>query len=349
MTELSDCLATHQPTLLAFPEGVQLMPDPVSWALRIFEVNAQYSTLQIMKWDRDGISPEAYQSKKSSAGQGGAMASREDLYRLDQNDPQTFRTFLDGVQNGRAVHGRLELFKVFTDEIRSRQDVQWPFQIFRRFFYDALKRRHPLGFHATGSMWLSAGDSHYPPHMDIQDAVLMHLAGSKTIRLWPTPAEYLDQAVFSHEDLHGRMRSQPVEFTFQPGQIVFIPGGAVHEVIAHGNTPAVSVSLHMGSPYPLVILCQQLNKLSGREVAQLPDAMRTFDKDEAWYFEPSAFMDRGHAEAGEIPAALFEALLNVMQYEEHDQSELQGLLNRWWQSAVQASSYFCPYPREWRI
>ena len=347
MTQLANCLSTHTPKKIHLPGEAAGSADPIAWALDMFRTHSQHATLQMMKWARDGGLPPApdqapiLPASESLKAQWGAFCV------LDAHDPAAVSTFVSGLKNGQPVHGRLELFSLAADKFRHWSNVAWAFEFFARHFAAEMRLRHPLGFHAASTLWLSADKNVYPAHLDLQDGFLLHLAGKKHIKVWPTPEKYLHQAIFNHEDIEGRMASDPVEFDPQIGEVVFIPGGAVHQVNAAGREPVVSVSFHMGSPYPLLGLCCEINRLFGEECVYLPGHMRSSNKDSAYFFQPSGYVDRGFTRTDAIPDRLANDLLAVLESTRADRNQLRDLLSRWWQATSSTLSYQTPYPAQW--
>jgi hypothetical protein len=84
--------------------------------------------------------------------------------------------------------------------------------------------------------------------------------------------------------------SEPFDFELKPRQILLIPSGTMHEVISLGKEPAVSVSFHLDSLFPLPTLCIQLNKmLQGGSVSRPPN-MKSINKFKMYFFEPARFI-----------------------------------------------------------
>jgi hypothetical protein len=201
-----------------------------------------------------------------------------------------------------------------------------------------------MGSSCKGTLWLSCGEHCYAAHCDLMDGFLIHLAGQKRVRVWPLPKKYRKKILFNHSDFQGRMASEPIDFELQPGQILFIPSGAMHEVVAHGEQPAVSVSFHMGSPFPMPTLCAQLNRmLKGGEVS-LPPYMKATDKFNIYFFEPTRFIGQTGGPNQEMPAELMRALSGVLQSQQVDAQTMRTLLSAWWRFAMSRPVYQGPYP-----
>lgn len=193
-------------------------------------------------------------------------------------------------------------------------------------------------------MWMSCGKHRYEAHCDLFDGFLVHMSGYKRVRVWPVPKKYRQKVIFNHSDFEGRMASEPIDFELKPGQILFIPSGAMHEVVALGKQAAVSVSFHMGSPFPMPTLCIQLNKLlKGGEVS-LPPYMKSINKFKMYFFEPTRFIKKAGGLDDPMPEELFKALSGVLQSKHVDSKTMHKLLSYWWQIAMSRPIYQGPYP-----
>jgi hypothetical protein len=194
-------------------------------------------------------------------------------------------------------------------------------------------------------LWMSCGDHTYKAHCDLADGFLVHMHGRKRVRVWPVPVRYRDTVIFNYRDFDGRLSGEFIDFELEPGQILFIPAGAMHEVIACSGEPCVSVSFHMGSPHALLTLCAQLNMLvpGGGDIA-LPRGMRSTNKFEIFFFEPTRFIANPEKPSQEMPGELRQALLAQLRSKTLDEASLGGLLDSWWQIAQGDSVYLGPYP-----
>lgn len=103
----------------------------------------------------------------------------------------------------------------------------------------------------------------------------------------------------------------------------------------------------MGSPYPLLVLCSELNKLVGEECIYLPGHMQSLSKDSAYFFQPSDYVARGFSNTDIIPDRLVNDLLDVLQSEKTGRDQLRNLLSQWWKASAGTLSYQCPFPAEW--
>lgn len=140
------------------------------------------------------------------------------------------------------------------------------------------------------------------------------------------------------------MTSPPIDFELQPGQILFIPSGAMHEVVAHGKQAAVSVSYHMGSPFPMLTLCAQLNRMAPGGEISLPPYMQKTDKFNLYFFEPTRFIEKGGETGNGMPDELMKQLSGVLQSRRIDPKTMRALLSNWWRLAMSQTIYRGPYP-----
>jgi len=160
----------------------------------------------------------------------------------------------------------------------------------------------------------------------------------------PVPKKQRETIVFNHSDFEGRMASEPMDFDLKPRQVLFIPSGAMHEVISIGEEPAVSVSYHMGSPFPLPTLCIQLNKMLQGGSVSLATNMKSINKFKMYFFEPTRFISKTKDLVGEMPEELYQSLTDVLQPKNISETTMRGLMSSWWQIAMTQPLYQGPYP-----
>jgi hypothetical protein len=140
------------------------------------------------------------------------------------------------------------------------------------------------------------------------------------------------------------MASTPMDFELEPGQVLFIPTGAMHEVVAYGDQPAVSVSFHMGSPFPMLTLCAQLNLMvQGGKIA-LPPYMTKLDKFNLFYFEPARFIDKNRNPDDPMPERLLKELSGVLRSKKVDLKTMRRMLSNWWLLLLSRPMYQGPFP-----
>jgi hypothetical protein len=325
MPILTDCLETHTPRILDMPAGIPFPSDPVSWALEMLEADVVSADMQCMEQDPDNDSIQK-------------------ISFFDQNDPECFNRFSSGIHQGLPVHGNLELIDYRDDGGTLRKNAEWAWQVFNDEFKIGMAEKHSMGYYLKANLWMSCGEHCYKAHCDFADGFLMHITGSKHVRVWPVPEQFKQKLIYDHSDFEARMATEPLDFELKPGQILFIPASAMHEVVAHGEQPAISVSFHMGSPYPLVVLCDQLNKLKpGVEVFLPPHLSRNL-KFNLSFFQLSRFAHFGGGVDGKtVPPELSEALLSSLKSKKINSAEIKELLSVWWQLALNEPIYPGPW------
>jgi hypothetical protein len=324
VSELTECLQTHAPRVLDFPGDLAHPPDPVAWALDLFAANITQADMQSMEPGPGNQDPK--------------------LTYFDQRDPASFERFRLRIQNAQPVHGSLVLVDYCSGRGTVRDDADWAWQVFNDQFAAGLARCHPLGSYLKSNLWMSCGDHVYQAHCDLADGFLFHMRGRKRVRVWPVPQKYRRKLIFNHADFKGRMASEPIDFELEPGQILFIPSGAMHEVVAHGGPAAVSVSFHMGSPFPVLTLCAQLNRMVRGGEVTVPPYMKKTDKFNLYFFEPSHFTREAGGPPDDMPAELLKELAGVLQSKQIDAQTMRRLLSNWWRLASSRPLYQGPYP-----
>ena len=113
----------------------------------------------------------------------------------------------------------------------------------------------------------------------------------------------------------------------------------MHEVVVASARVSVSLSLHTGSPFPILELCRDLDHMIGRDGAFVPpQAMSRRDKFFVAYFEPARFRDQHRLDTMPEPlrAALSDALIRPAECSAED---LHRLLDAWWRHALSTPSY----------
>jgi len=325
MSEITECLNTLTPRVLDFPERIKPPPDPLTWALDLFKAAVVEADMQSIET-------------------GTESDQEQQISYFDQQDPATYQRFRKGILEGRAVHGSLELIDYRDDGGTLRDNADWSWQIFCDHFQKGLASYHPMGHYLKATLWTSCGEHRYKAHCDLADGFLVHLTGHKHVRVWPVPEQYLNKVLYDHSDFEGRMTSEPVDFELKPSQILFIPAGSMHEVVAHSGQASVSVSYHMGSPFPLMSLCTQLNQLQpGAEISLSQDLMG-LSKFDITFFQPSRFSQAGRGDDEAMPRELVEALLKVLKSSKLNSTSLHQLLSAWWRTARRQPVYPGPYP-----
>lgn len=328
MTELSDCLQTIIPKVLNLPVQNAYPCEPVPWALEMFFTCLSEADMQFRELSSGG--------------------SDSTLLYFDQKDPSSFDRFKHRIECAQPVHGSLPLIDYCacagTGDGSVRNNADWAWQIYNTHFEQGMTKRHLMGSYLRSTMWMSCGEHRYDAHCDLFDGFLFHMSGYKRVRVWPVQKEHRELIVFNHNDFEGRMAAKPIEFDLKPGQILFIPSGAMHEVISIGNEPSVSVSFHMGSPFPLLTMCIQLNKMLQGGSVSLPLDMQSINKFKMYFFEPSRFIKASDALDTPMPEELYKCLTAVLQSENIATKTMRGLLSSWWQVVIAQKLYQGPYP-----
>ena len=324
MSKLNDCLQTNTPVVFDFPGEINCPSDPVPWALDMFG---------------DSLIEADMQATETSSGK---KVSK--IVYFDQKDPASFERFKTGIENGQPVHGGLALIDFCVGDGSVRDNANWAWDVYDSQFAQGQAKCHPTGSYLRSTLWTSCGDHIYEAHCDLFDGFLLHISGRKRVRVWPVPIKYRKKVIFNHSDFKGRMATAPIDFEMEPGQVLFIPSGAMHEVIAHGAEPAVSVSFHMGSPFPMLTLCQQLNRMVQGDTLTLPPYMSKIDKFNLYFFEPSRFMKMARGADDGMPEELMKALLKVLKSKLIDMKTKRQMLTDWWTLVNSRTMYQGPYP-----
>lgn len=254
--------------------------------------------------------------------------------------PEIVRNVLTGIARGKAAHAAMELWHLDSFGERVADAASVPFKTFMtEAFEGPLRERNPLGHHAKLTLWFSADAHVYDAHCDVADGVLFQLTGRKTVEVWPVPEARRERALFDHAYRFEPAASRGERFEVAAGQALFIPAGAMHEVVVAPDQVSVSMSLHAGSPFPVLELCRDLSELGGPgEPFGLPAELRHRDKFRVLYFDPARF--RGEGARQGMPAALRHALLEVLIVPERlSREHAKAMLDEWWRRAVSTPCY----------
>ena len=324
MTELTDCLQTHEPKVMDYPGEIAHPSELVPWALEMFADSLLEADMQ---------SSESNSKKHNSK-----------VTYFDQKDPASSERFKHRIENAQPVHGGLALIDYCTGDGTLRDKADWAWQVYEKQFARGLEECHPMGSYLRSTLWMSRGNHLYEAHCDLTDGFLLHMGGRKRVRVWPVPKKYRQRMIFNHRDFKGRMASEPIDFELQPGQILFIPSGAMHEVIDRGEQAAVSVSFHMGSPFPMLTLCTQLNRMVQGGKISVPPYMRKIDKFNLFFFEPTRFIEKTADPDDGMPDRLLKELSGVLQSKQVDLITMRRMLSNWWRLAMSRPMYQGPYP-----
>ncbi len=324
MKDFGDCLSSREPRLLDLPSGFPMPADPVAWAHDV--LSAHPAELRLEARPRTvGVRVED-PSKALALGQDAA--------------PEQVRKMLTGISRGAAAHVAMELWHADSFGELVADPAAEPIKEFMtEAFGGRLQELNPLGHHLKLTMWFSADEHVYDAHCDVTDGVLFQLKGEKTVEVWPIPKGRVEKPLFDHAYRFSPMTTHGQRFTVCAGQALFIPAGARHEVVVGPGQVSVSMSLHAGSPFPVMELWHDLNHMSGHdEPFGLPEEMRHRDKFRVCYFEPSRFP--GKSRQMRMPGALRDALQEALVCPRGLSMERLGeLLDHWWRLATSKPCY----------
>lgn len=324
LQEFADCLSTSEPRLLDFPPEFPMPEDPVAWAHRVCSAHPGDLRIEAM--------PRTVGAQVDDPGKALSLAP--------DAGAELVRNVLTGIARGAAAHAAMELWHLDSFGERLGDPGAAPFKEFLvAAFERTLREQNPFGHHCKLTMWFSADEHVYDAHCDTMDGVLFQLVGHKTVEVWPVPRERGARPLFDHAYRYAPMESRGQRFEIGPGQALFIPSGAMHEVTVGPGQVSVSMSLHAGSPFPVLELCRDLNHLSGLgSPFTLPADMLHRDKFRIVYFEPAMYRDEA-GDAG-MPAVLRDALLHVLvRPKTFPDERLKELLDEWWRLASSTPCY----------
>jgi hypothetical protein len=329
LSALRDCLASSEPALLEIPPDFPMPPDPIAWARGVCSLHPEDVTAQAM--------PRTVGAK--------VQDSEKALTLAADAAPELVRNVLAGISRGAAAHASMEMWHADSCGERVADPAAVPFKDFIvESLEPCLRQLNPVGFYTKLTLWFSADEHLYDAHCDMADGMLFQLEGEKVVEIWPVPKERGQALLFDHGYGTSTMTVPGRRFRVSAGKALFIPAGAMHEVVVAPDQVSVSMSLHMGSPFPVMELCRDLNMMSGPEcVLGLPETMMRRDKFRVFYFEPGLFRD--HLQGEQMPGRLREALLNVITRPQgYSRGQLVELLDAWWRQALAAPCYPGPYP-----
>ena len=317
-TELRDCLLTSEPRLVDLSAAFPMPADPIAWAHAVCSAHSADIRAQAM--------PKTVGAKVDDPNRALTLAA--------DASPELVRNVLTGISKGAAAHAALELWHADSFKERVADPAAVPF---KDFVTDSLASRlaelHPFGYHTKLTLWFSADQHVYDAHCDVADGMLFQLAGEKVVEVWPIPDERAHQALFSHAYRFTPATARGQRFTVSAGQALFIPAGAMHEVVVASDQVSVSMSLHAGAPFPVIELCRDLNHMSGEgEPIGVPEDMLRRDKFHVIYFDPAMFL--GENRRDRMPDGLRVPLLDtLLRPQSYSRERLGELLDSWWRQA----------------
>lgn len=327
--EIRDCLLSREAKLLELPPEFPVPPDPVAWAHQVSSAHP------------DEIRAQAMPRTVGMAG----VAHDSALALAPDSAPELVQRVLAGIAQGAAAHASMELWHADSFGERIADAASLPY---KSFVCDLLGPRqralHPVGYYSKLTLWFSADEHRYAAHCDVADGMLFQLEGEKVVEVWPMPEDYGQRVLFDHAYATSPVITRGRSYTLSAGQALFIPAGAMHEVVAGADQVSVSMSLHTGSPFPVMELCRDLNYMSGAAgFFGLPAEMLHRDKFRVFYFAPAMFGAQNHRDA--MPEKLRDALLNAfVRPRGYSRERLSELLDAWWRDALITPRYPGPYP-----
>jgi hypothetical protein len=323
-TDLRDCLLSSEPRLLDLPAEFPMPADPISWAHAVCSAHPADIRAEAM--------PKTLGAKVDDPNRALSLA--------EGATPELVRNILTGISKGAAAHASMELWHADSFGERVADPVSVPFKNFvTNTLASRLGELHPFGYHTKLTLWFSADKHVYDAHCDVADGLLFQLAGEKAVEVWPIPDERAHQALFSHAYRFSPAATRGQSFHIRAGQALFIPAGAMHEVVVASDQVSVSASLHAGAPFPVLEMCRDLNHMSDQDEAiRLPEEMMRRDKFHVYYFDPAMFHGENRRE--QMPDALKTALLDaLLRPQGYSRERLGELLDFWWRQASSTPCY----------
>ena len=324
LRDFGDCLSTREARQLDLPPEFPMPGDAVAWAHGVCSAHPEDIRAEAM--------PRTLGAKVDDPGKALSLAP--------DAAPELVRKVLTGISRGAAAHAAMELWHHDSFGERVADPAALPFKGFMMDAFDErLREQNPVGHHAKLTMWFSADAHVYDAHCDVADGVLFQLKGKKVVEVWPVPDARGKQPLFDHAYRFAPLTSRGQRFEIAAGQALFIPAGAMHEVTVGPDQVSVSMSLHAGSPFPVLELCRDLDHMSGvGEPFGVPEEMRYRDKFRVSYFDPAMF--RGDDGKSGMPGLLRDALLGVLEFSPEISRERVGvLLDDWWRAALSRPCY----------
>ena len=323
MEKLTSLLLTSQPKVIKYTPNFLQGIDPVLWAANLCRKNA--------------LNGLRLQAKKSLFG-----AEFEDnvMVSCDPAHQDTMNGIVDHISNGTAGHANLELGHI--DCIARTSIFSGATKLYDNVFKDALNTAHPLGHYVKMILWFSASKHLYGAHSDLADGFLFQIAGKKHVKVWPLPDNCRDEVIYDHSDLAIRQSLPYKEFALQPGDVLFLPGGAAHEVTVDDGFSSVSLSYHLGCPYPLLVLLSDLKRSNAENNFTVADGDCLTQKFVIKFFNPGRHVNINETNVAHMLASLRDKLCSIIQTDCSD-AEFIKILDVWWENKLKKPTYAGPY------
>jgi hypothetical protein len=320
---LTPLLLTAQAKKIRFSPDFLQGQEPIPWATDLCRKNASEGLrIEIM----ESALPELGRSSNKN------IKLKSQLANVDRVLHEISRAF--------AGHASLELMHI--DSVVDNSIFEPARKFYRDAFRVAANRLHPLGHYAKATLWFSASRHVYNAHSDLADGFLFQFAGTKHVKVWPLPEDSQNVAIYNHTDFAHRQSLPYDEFKLEAGDALFIPAGAVHEVTVEVGYISLSMSFHLGCPYALLSLWNDLSKAHKKHTFSLPEEYSERFKTDITFFNPSFNLAGGQSEKLRISSALCAELCKVIESDCSD-DELAGYINEWWLSKLDQPNYKGPY------
>jgi ribosomal protein L16 Arg81 hydroxylase len=245
-------------------------------------------------------------------------------------------------QISRAFAGHASLELIHTDSVTDTSLFEPALKFYRDTFREVANTVYPLGHYAKATLWFSASRHVYAAHSDLADGFLFQFAGTKHVKVWPLPQDSQNLAIYNHSDLTHRQSLPYDDFKLEAGDVLFIPAGAVHEVTVEVGYISLAMSFHLGCPYALQSLWNDLRKAHENHSFSLPEKYAQTFKTDITFFNPAFDLADTESDRREISPALCAQLCKVIKSNCSD-DELADYISEWWQSKLNQPNYKGPY------
>ena len=323
LNDITSLLLTPQAKKIRFSPDFFQGQKPIPWATELCRKNAS-----------EGLRIEIAESALPELGQSGNKN-----IKLKAKEANVDRV-LHEISRAFAGHASLEL--MHTDCVTDNSLFEPALKFYRDTFRDAANTLHPLGHYAKATLWFSASRHVYEAHTDLADGFLFQFAGTKHVKVWPLPQDSQNLAIYNHADLSHRKSLPYEEFTLGAGEVLFIPGGAVHEVTVEVGYISLAMSFHLGCPYALQSLWNDLRKAHEKHTFSLPEEYTQTFKTDITFFNPAFDLAGEQSDERRISPALCAQLCQAIESDCSDE-ELAGYIREWWLGKLNQPNYKGPY------
>lgn len=309
--------------------------DPVSWAVDICKKNA-----------RNGLRIEAMESAFAGKNNPNCDPDSTAIIHCDPTNDKVVDGILKGIVKGYAGHASISLLQMYS--VTGYNYFEPAYDLYKHSFRNVLDKIYQVGHYTHATLWFSASRHVYEAHIDLEDGFLFQLTGSKSVKVWDFPDDHSTTELFDYKYLdrytdRAYRESLPYkEFHLTAGQVLYIPAGAVHEVTTDEGLTSVSISYHLGCPYPALTLCSDLAKVYKNHQFNLPEQYSGTLKRTVTLMNPHYESLPAKSEMNRMPDALRERLCQIIQ-SDCDESELAAMLDKWWLEKLDKPTYAGPF------